>query len=184
MDKVKIKIKNKYFLLKYNVEKQKIKKLAESNTIRELKEKIIGKTINKDNEILLIKLSKEKNYSFALAEAKATKSNSGSNLFKVGGPIKITFKVYEIWSKDDESDTGGIQLKPKYEKLRNKKGELDSDKRNGQFLYITLDYYKKNGPLNNTSDLELVGLLAIQYKLEKRPLAPKLIDQIYNLKIK
>jgi hypothetical protein len=176
MDKVKIKIKNKYFLLKYNVEKQKIKKLAESNTIRELKEKIIGKSINKDNEILLIKLSKEKNYS----QPQGSKSNSGSKLFKIGGPIKITFKVYELSKSDNSDDT--IQLKPKYEKLTNKKGELDSDKRNGQFLYITLDYYNKNGPLTKTSDLESIGLLAIQYKLEKRPLAPKLIDQIYNLK--
>ncbi len=159
----KIKIKNKYYLFKYNVEKQKIKKILEANKMSELKENIVGKSIDSSNEILLLKLSKEKKFNIQ-------PNQSGLNKL-VGGPIKIIFKVYEI----NDSNV----LKPKYEKIKNKKGELDSDKRNSQFLYITMDYYLSG---IKTNDLELVALLAIQNKLEKRPLAPKLINQIDKLK--
>ncbi len=159
----KIKIKNKYYLFKYNVEKQKIKKILEAKKISELKENIVGKSIDTSNEILLLKLSKEPKFN--------NKSNQTGLNKLVGGPIKITFKVYEI-------NYSNI-IKPKYEKIKNKKGELDSDKRNSQFLYIPMDYYL--GGIK-TNDLELVALLAIQNKLEKRPFAPKLIDQIDKLK--
>ena len=58
----KIKIKNKYVLLKFNKEKLSVKKIIESKTISELKEKIVGKKIGKNNEIILIKLSKERKF--------------------------------------------------------------------------------------------------------------------------
>ena len=58
-------------------------------------------------------------------------------------------------------------------------GEFDSDKRNSQYLYITQEHYIKNGI--KADDLQKVALLAFKFKLEKRPLAVKLIDQIYKL---
>ena len=70
-------------------------------------------------------------------------------------------------------------LKPLYEKITNSKGEPDPDRRNSQYLYITQEHYKKNGI--KIDDLQKVALLAFQYKLEKRPLAIKIIDQIYTL---
>lgn len=159
----KVKIKNKYILFKFNKEKNKVKKITESNSIGELKENIIGKKIGENYEIILIKLSKE---------PKFNEKNINSPLGKlIGGPIKIIFKVYSI----NENNI----LKPSYEKTTNSKGEFDTDRRNSQYLYITIDYYKKYGI--KIDDLEKVALLAFQYKLEKRPLAAKLIDQIYKI---
>lgn len=158
----KIKIKNKYVLFKFNKEKdEKVKKITESKSIGELKKNIIGKKIGENNEIILIKLSKESTFN---------EKNINSPLGKlIGGPIKITFKVYSI----NENNI----LKPNYEKTTNNKGEPDHDRRNSQYLYITLDHYIKNGI--KIDDLKKVALLAFQYKLEKRLLATKLIDQIY-----
>lgn len=159
----KIKIKNKYVLFKFNKEKGKVKKITESKSISDLKENVIGKKIGENYEIILLKLSKE---------PKFNEKNINSPLGKlIGGPIKITFKIYSI----NENNI----LKPLYEKTLNSKGEPDTDKRNSQYLYITLDHYKKNGI--KTTDLKKVALLAFQYKLEQRPLAVKLIDQIYKL---
>ncbi len=162
-DSPKIKINNKYLLFKFNPIKNKIKKITDGNKMSVIKENVIGKKISSDNEVILLKLSKEKKFN----------PNASNNLGKlIGGPIKITFKIFEI--------TASHSLKPKYEKLPNKKGELDSDKRNSQFLFITLEHYVNHGI--KTSDMELVALLAAQFKLEKRLLAPKLIDQIYKIK--
>jgi len=157
----KIKIKNKYILFKYDKNEEVIKKIAESKKISELKEKIIGKKIGEKYEILLMKLSKE---------PKFNEKNINSPLGKlIGGPIKITFKMFTI-------NDNNI-LKPSYEKTTNSKGELDSDKRNSQYLYITQEHYIKNGI--KIEDLEKVALLAFKFKLERRPLAVKLINQIY-----
>ena len=157
----KIKIKNKYVLFKYNKNEEKIKKVVESNKISELKEKIIGKKIGEKYEILLMKLSKEPKYN---------EKNINTALGKlIGGPIKITFKMYSI-------NDNNI-LKPLFEKTTNSKGELDTDRRNSQYLYITQEYYIKNGI--KIEDLEKVALLAFKFKLERRPLAVKLINQIF-----
>ena len=86
-----------------------------------------------------------------------------------GGPIKITFKMYTI-------NDNNI-LKQLFEKTTNSKGELDTDRRNSQYLYITQEHYIKNGI--KIEDLEKVALLAFKFKLERRPLAVKLINQIY-----
>ena len=129
-----------------------------------MKEKIIGKKIGEKYDILLMKLSKE---------PKFNEKNINSPLGKlIGGPIKITFKMFTI-------NDNNI-LKPSYEKTTNSKGELDSDKRNSQYLYITQEHYIKNGI--KIEDLQKVALLAFKLKLERRPLAVKLIDQIYNIK--
>lgn len=157
----KIKIKNKYILFKFNKDKNKISKIAESNKIFELKDNIIGKKIKENDEILLMKLSKEPKFNEKIINSPLGKL--------IGGPIKITFKLYTI----NDSNV----LKPSYEKTTNMNGEPDLDKRNSQHLYITLDHYKKHGI--KISDLEKVALLAFQFKLEKRPLTPKLINQIY-----
>lgn len=157
----KIKIKNKYILFKYNKNEEIIKKIAESKKISELKEKIIGKKIGEKYEIILMKLSKE---------PKFNEKNIHTPLGKlIGGPIKITFKMYSI-------NDNNI-LKPLFEKTTNSKGDFDTDKRNSQYLYITQEHYKKNGIKNE--DLQKVALLAFNFKLERRPLAIKLINQIY-----
>ncbi len=160
---MKIKINSKYWLFKINTEKNSIKKVGKSNGIRELKEQIIGKKIKNFEfyEFVLIKLSKEPKFN----------PEDKSALAKlIGGPIKVTIKIYGI----TESGT----LKPKYEKLLNKKGQLDPDKRNAQYLYYTSEYYEANNI--KSDDLKQVALLACANKLEKRPLAPKLITQIKN----
>jgi len=158
---MKVQISNKYWLFKFNIEKNSVKKIGESNGIRELKEQIIGQKLKDFDsyEFVLIKLSKEPKYN----------PEDKSALAKlIAGPIKLTIKMYGL----TESGT----LKPKYEKLPNKKGELDPDRRNAQYLYYTPDYYEANGI--KSSDLKQVALLACTNKLEKRPLAVKSITQI------
>ena len=158
---MKIKISDKYWLFKFNIEKKSVKKIGKSNGIRELKNQVIGKKLKDFNlyEFILIKLSKESKYN----------PEDKSALAKlIAGPIKLTIKMYQI----TESGT----LKPKYEKLPNKKGELDPDKRNAQYLYYTTEYYEENGI--KSIDLKQVALLACENKLEKRPLAVKSITQI------
>ena len=158
---MKIKITAKYWLFKFNTDKKSIKKIGKSNGIRELKTQVIGKKLKNFNlyEFVLIKLSKEPKY----------KPEDKSALAKlIAGPIKLTVKMYEL----TESGT----LKPKYEKQPNKKGELDTDKRNAQYLYYTTEYYETNNI--KSEDLKKVALLACENKLEKRPLAVKLITQI------
>lgn len=158
---MKIKIENKYWLYKFNTVKNSVKKIGESNGIRELKEQIIGKQFEDSNsyEFVLIKLSKEPKYN----------PEDKSPLAKlVAGPIKVTIKIYEI--------TESGVLKQKYEKLPNRKGELDPDRRNSQYLYLTESYYS-NGI--KAKDFKQLALLACANKLEKRPLAVKLIDQVF-----
>jgi len=158
---MKIKIENKYWLFKINTEKNSVKKVGESNGIRELKSQIIGQKLKDFDfyDFVLIKLSKEPKYN----------PEDKSPLAKlIAGPIKVTIKMYGI--------TESGVLKPKYEKLPNKKGELDPDRRNSQFLYYTTEYYETNNI--KSSDLKQVALLAYANKLEKRPLAVKLITQI------
>ena len=165
---MKIKIVNKYWLFKINTEKNSVKKVGESNGIRELKFQIIGQKLKDFNsyEFVLIKLSKEPKYN----------PEDKSPLAKlIAGPIKVTIKMYGI----TESGT----LKPKYEKLPNKKGELDPDRRNSQYLYLTEAYYSEsNGSRNMSKDFKQLALLACTNKLEKRPLAVKLIDQVLLVK--
>lgn len=160
MTDLKIKIPYKYFLISYNEAKNKIKTVLKSKKMETLKEQIKGKKVSPENQILLLKLSKEKNF----------KDNNKTGLNKlIGGPIKITFKMYQL--------TESMVLKKKYESTLNRKGEPDPDKRNAQFLFITKEYYQSNGVVQE--DLEKVALLAFKNKLEKRPLAPKLINQIF-----
>ena len=75
----------------------------------------------------------------------------------LGGPIKVLFSFYKITKK-------GIIKKNK------------NDPRSIQFLFYTYDYYLKNKI--NSSDLKKLAQLAFNNKLEKRALAPKLINQI------
>ena len=140
-------IKKKYYLFSNN------KKITSANTIKELKEKLLEKN-QKNKECILLKLSKQK-------------ISSNTNLNLIGGPIKITLKIYDLFNN---------KLKLKYEEKKNKKGEYDLDKRNAQYLYYTTEYYIKHGI--NIEDLRKVSSLALKNKLEKRPFAQKLITQI------
>lgn len=71
--------------------------------------------------------------------------------------IKISFSFFDITKK-----------------LKIKKKE---DKRAIQVIYYTLEYYEKNNI--KLKDLKKVAELAFLNKLEKRLLAPKLINQIF-----
>lgn len=73
----------------------------------------------------------------------------------LGGPIKVLFTFYTF-------------------KKSIKKNK--DDPRAVQFLFYTYDYYLKNKIKIN--DLKKIANLAFQNKLEKRPLAKKLITQI------
>jgi hypothetical protein len=159
-----IKIPHKYLLFRYNQTTQSIKLILTGNKISDIKTSIKGIKIPVNNEILLMKLVKEKLF----------KPNATGLAKLIAGPIKITFKLFEV------SDTN--ILVPKYESILNKKGTRDTDKRNSQFLFVTPDYLKENNKTISQHDLKLIGLLAFQYKLEKRPLASKTIEQINKLK--
>ena len=74
----------------------------------------------------------------------------------LGGPIKILFSFYHVT--------------PKFNIKKNK-----DDPRAIQYLYYTYDYYVKNKI--KMDDLNKIAHLAILNKLEKRPLAQKLITQ-------
>jgi hypothetical protein len=157
----KIKLKYKYYLIKFSKEKKKAKFLFGAKKMEEIKKKIVGVEMKENDEIILIKLSKEKKF-----------TNKTTGMVKlIGGPIKLSIKIFEL--------TPNSVLKLKHEKQINRSGEYDTDKRNAQFLYLTTDYLTSE--INN-KDMELVGLLAGENKLEKRPFAPKLIDQIKKFK--
>jgi len=79
----------------------------------------------------------------------------------IGGPIKISFIFMTLTDR-----------------LKIKKQE---DKRAIQIIYYTLDYYEKNNI--KSKDLKKIAELAFNNQLEKRLLAPKLINQINNKKI-
>ena len=78
-----------------------------------------------------------------------------------------TFKIL-VLSKNNK-------LKPKYEEQLNKKGEKDLDRRNAQYLYVSNKYYMDNKKVKK-NHLKIIAELAIKNKLEKRPFAPKLLD--------
>ena len=97
-----IKIKQKYIFFKFNLIKTKVSKIESGNTKKELQEKMKGKKISSDNEILLMKFEKKKDFSLT------TKSNNS-----LGGPIKVTFNFYELSSKGSlkkKEDPRAIQL--------------------------------------------------------------------------
>jgi hypothetical protein len=76
----------------------------------------------------------------------------------VGGPIKISFLFFDLNNKH---------------KLKHKE-----DPRSIQIVYYTWEYFQKNNI--KISDLKKVAKLSVSNKLEKRLLAPKLIEQIKN----
>lgn len=148
-----IKIKQKYIFFKFNLIKTEVSKIVSANTKKELQDKMKGKKIDSDNEILLMKFEKKKEFSLT---SKSTNS--------LGGPIKVTFSFYELSPKGTTS-SGSLKKK--------------EDPRAIQLVYYTLDYYLKNKI--NSEDLLKLALLAFQNKLEKRLLAPKLITQINKI---
>lgn len=148
---MKIIIKEKYFLFKYN---NSIKKVISGNTMKEIN---TNHNISNESIIILVTLKKEPKFT----------DNSTDKLNIIGGPIKITFKILVL------SNTN--KLKPKYEEQLNKKGEKDLDRRNAQYLYVSNKYYMDNRKVKK-NHLKIIAELAIKNKLEKRPFAPKLLD--------
>ena len=155
-----LKLKNRYFLYSYNPKTSEVDQLFSFNSDSEAKDKLKEIKTDKSNEFILLKITENPTYK---------ESDIGLNKMNAG-PYKILFKMYEYNDKDE--------IVPKYEKIKNKKGELDSDKRNSQFVFITKDYLDKL----SHKDLNILVKLAGSYKLEKRPLAPKLINQIEKYK--
>jgi hypothetical protein len=97
-----IKIKQKYIFFKFNLMKNEVSKIVSANNKKELQEKIKGKKIASDNEILLMKFEKKKEFSLT------TKSTNS-----LGGPIKVTFYFYELsprGSLKKKEDPRAIQL--------------------------------------------------------------------------
>ena len=76
----------------------------------------------------------------------------------IGGPIKISFLFFDLTNKN---------------KVKHKE-----DSRSIQIVYYTWEYFQKNNI--KLSDLKKVAKLSVSNKLEKRLLAPKLIEQIKN----
>jgi len=91
----------------------------------------------------------------------------------IGGPIKVTVTMYKY---DDNDYRRYIKI---VENTKNRKGEIEPDKRNVQFLFYTTEWLKKYGIIE--SDLQKVATLAKSDSLEKRLMAPKLIDQIKDV---
>jgi hypothetical protein len=143
----KIKIKNKFIFFKYNSNlKNKISTLAKDNNKKIAKNKLKGKKVNKDEEVVLIEIQLKKDWT----------PDTKIPVYMLGGPVKIKFYFY----KPTERNT----LKKFV------------DKRSVQIIYYTYDFYLKNKI--KSKDLKKLALLAVENKLEKRPLAPKLITQI------
>jgi hypothetical protein len=97
-----IKIKNKYIFFKFNLINEKVSKIASDNSKKELYNKMKGKKISSDSNVLLMKFEKKKDFSLT--------SKSTSSL---GGPIKVTFSFYELTSKGSlkkKEDPRAIQL--------------------------------------------------------------------------
>lgn len=105
-------IKKKYILYKFI--NNKISKLTEAQTKTELKEKIKGKKINVESDIILITFEKTD-----------WTPNTKIPINMLGGPIKVLFSFYTI-SKN------GILKKNK------------EDSRAIQFLFYTYEYYLKH----------------------------------------
>lgn len=145
-----IKIENKYLFFKFNSENNKIILIDKGNSKSELIKSINKKNINKEYDILLMKLEKKKEWS----------PNTKIPINMLGGPIKISFSFFNLSNKN---------------KLKSKE-----DPRSIQIIYYTLEYYQKHNI--KSKDLKEVAKLCFLNKLEKRLLAPKLIDQITKLK--
>lgn len=85
-----MKIDNKFYLFKYIDSKDKIKQIGKGKTLSALKIDIIGKRTRPNYEILLLTLTKDKNY----------KAKTINNTI---GPIKINFQLFDFHNNKFES---------------------------------------------------------------------------------
>ena len=85
-----MKIDNKFYLFKYIESKDKIKQIGKGKTLTALKMDIIGKRSRPNYEIILLTLTKDKNY-------KARTINNSI------GPIKINFQLFDFHNNKFES---------------------------------------------------------------------------------
>ena len=127
------------------------------------KYKIIDKGNNKKELFKNIKkkLNKKKikdQTSFTLL---ILQNNKNKNSISKTGPIKVNIVFYKITKR------GALKVN-------------ESDKRTNLIFY-TKNFLEKNKIKNN--DLRKIVKLAFNNKLEKRLFAPKLINQIYKVKI-
>ena len=150
-------INPKYFLFKFNNLTNKIKLVTKGKTKKEINNNILSKSLNPTNEFILLTLNYIKEF------------GGKDPLNIIGGPIKISFQMLELRPN---------KLKIKYGDTINRKGKKDTDKRNAQMIFYTMEHLNNYGI--RTDDLKKIVLLAITDKLEKRLLAPKLINQIYD----
>jgi hypothetical protein len=149
IDWTKIKIKNKYIFFKFNLITNKVSLLSKGNSKKELNENTKGKKLKSEEEVLLMKFDLMKDWS----------PDTKISINMLGGPIKITFTIYQVTEKG---------------KLKKKE-----DKRAIQFVYYTFDFYQKNKI--KSEHLKKLSIMAFKNSLEKRLLAPKLITQILKV---
>lgn len=85
-----MKIDNKFYLFKYIESKDKIKQIGKGKTLSALKVDILGKRSRPNYDIILLILTKDKNY-----KARTINNNIG--------PIKINFQLFDFKNNKFES---------------------------------------------------------------------------------
>lgn len=146
---MKYNIKNKYNLFFI---KDKISFIGKNNTIKEIFNNFKEKIKNYSKE----KIKNISGGELILLKVKNVKFNPDQPIKMVFGPVKVEIIFYKITER-------GRVYQDKYERRNN-------------HLFYTIEYLKKNKIKNN--DLKKIVTLAINDKLEKRLLAPKIINQI------
>lgn len=122
------------------------------------------------------------------------KNNNKSELFKnankkLNNNKKLTENIYFVLlileknnNKNSLAKTGPVKINIVFFKTT-KRGAIKIDKKDNRnnLLFYTEDYLKKNKI--RSKDLKKVAKAAFNNKLEKRLFAPKLINQIKNIKL-
>ena len=140
---------NKYYLYSYN--KKKIKLINSNNNKKEL---ILE---SKKKYFSGIVKDKRENITIVILKIKKVKFNENQPIKMIFGPIKVEINFYQL------SKRGSIK-ENKYETRNN-------------HIFYTKKFLEKKKILKK--DLKKIVDFAINNKLEKRLLAPKVIDQIF-----
>lgn len=153
----------KYCFYLVNINRKKVKFIMKSNNKNESIKTIKNNNINKEFINRINKIDSLQNIRLVLFKIEKVKYNENQPIKMIFGPIKITMEYYSI------TERGKIYMS-KNEKLNN-------------HLFITKKYIEKsNNELKFTKIkkyLKKMIVLSIKDKLEKRLLAPKLIDQVF-----
>ena len=141
---------NKYYI--FIKKKEKLSLIAKNNNKKEIFDILKNKLKNKINK------ENNSNYSVILLKLKNVKYDINQPIKMIFGPIKVEINFFEL------SPKGAIKTN-KYETRNN-------------HLFFTTKFLDNN-KIKQT-DLKKIVELAINNKLEKRLLAPKVIEQIFK----